>query len=161
MSCVYVFDFGDIVKVGYTTDLNTRKISIQSNLKKKVLNTFSIPAPIEVESLAHKMLGSFRIRGEYYSCPFNIACEAVQSAMKVVDSNPKTYDNDKKIKFTMVISQDLAQKLDYIRMRYGRSRIKEIEWASKEWVKQFEQEYGEITPDDLTLLRKSNNPRYP
>ena len=60
------------------------------------------------------------------------------------------------VKFTMVIDKDLAQKLSYIGKYYGRSRIKEIEWASKEWVAQFEKENGSITQEDLeNLIRKA------
>lgn len=48
------------------------------------------------------------------------------------------------IKFTMVIEQDLARKMSYIGKYYGRSRIKEIEWACKEYIKDFETKVGEI-----------------
>jgi len=44
----------------------------------------------------------------------------------------------------MVMDTRLAQQLDYIRRRYGRSRIKEIEWACREYVKKFEQTVDKI-----------------
>ena len=146
MSFVYVFDFGDMVKVGYTTDLKTRKTSVQSVLKKKAIRVFSIPASIEVESLAHETLEPFRVRGEYYGCSFSDACSAVESAAETVKKRPliaETNENEK-IKFTMVMPKYLAKKLDYTRMQYGRSRIKEIEWACKEYIAKFESEIGEI-----------------
>lgn len=58
------------------------------------------------------------------------------------------------IKFTMVMEKELAQKMTYIGKYYGRSRIKEIEWASKEWVARFEREHGAITPEDIEKLTK-------
>lgn len=48
------------------------------------------------------------------------------------------------LKFTMVMEQELARKLDYIAQYYGRSRIKEIVWACKQYVEQFEKEHGKI-----------------
>lgn len=52
------------------------------------------------------------------------------------------------VKFTMVMDEETARKLDYIASYYGRSRIKEILWACKEHIKDFEAtvENGEIDP---------------
>lgn len=52
------------------------------------------------------------------------------------------------VKFTMVMSEDLARKMSYIGKYYGRSRIKEIEWACKEYIKDFESKNGEIREED-------------
>lgn len=48
------------------------------------------------------------------------------------------------LKFTMVMNEDVARKMAYIGQYYGRSRIKEIEWACKEYIKDFETKLGEI-----------------
>ena len=57
------------------------------------------------------------------------------------------------VKFTMVISEDIARKMSYIGKYYGRSRIKEIEWACKEYIAKFESEIGEIDlEEDLSLI---------
>ena len=53
------------------------------------------------------------------------------------------------LKFTMVMDEETARKMSYIGKYYGRSRVKEIEWASKEWIAQFEREHGKITLEDL------------
>lgn len=42
-------------------------------------------------------------------------------------------------KFTMVLSPELAQKMSYIAKYNGRSRIKEIEQACKDYVRRFEE----------------------
>lgn len=48
------------------------------------------------------------------------------------------------VKFTMVMDEELARKMSYIGKYYGRSRIKEIEWACKQWVKEFEEKVDNI-----------------
>lgn len=48
------------------------------------------------------------------------------------------------VKFTMVMDKDLARKMSYIGKYYGRSRIKEIEWACKEHVSKFEETIDKI-----------------
>lgn len=58
------------------------------------------------------------------------------------------------IKFTMPMEEELAQKLTFIGKYYGRSRIKEIEWACKEWISRFEVEHGKITPADIQALKE-------
>lgn len=60
------------------------------------------------------------------------------------------------LKFTMVMDKELALKMSYIGKYYGRSRIKEIEWASKEWVARFEQEHGAITQEDIDNLTRKD-----
>ncbi len=52
------------------------------------------------------------------------------------------------VKFTMVLDEELAQKLTYIGKYYGRSRVKEIEWVCKQWVKEFEETVDKIELGD-------------
>lgn len=52
------------------------------------------------------------------------------------------------VKFTMVLDDEVAKKMDYIATYYGRSRIKEITWACKEYIKIFETTVGEIEKED-------------
>lgn len=52
------------------------------------------------------------------------------------------------VKFTMVIDEELARQLDYIADYYGRSRIKEIVWACKQHVREFEETVGKIEEED-------------
>ena len=56
-------------------------------------------------------------------------------------------------KFTMPLDEDIAKKMTFIGKYYGRSRIKEIEWACKEWIARFETEQGKISPEDLQALK--------
>lgn len=57
------------------------------------------------------------------------------------------------VKFTLPLDAEVAAKMTFIGKYYGRSRIKEIEWACKEWIQRFEAEQGEITPEDLQALK--------
>lgn len=57
------------------------------------------------------------------------------------------------VKFTMSLDRDIAQKMTFIGKYYGRSRIKEVEWACKEWIRRFEAEQGPITSEDLQKLK--------
>ena len=51
------------------------------------------------------------------------------------------------VKFTMVLDETTARKMDYIADYTGRSRIKEILWACKEYIKDFDSKNGEICLD--------------
>ena len=48
------------------------------------------------------------------------------------------------VKFTMVMEEELARKMSYIGKYYGRSRIKEIEWACKQYIQAFEENIDQI-----------------
>lgn len=48
------------------------------------------------------------------------------------------------IKFTMVLDEEIAQKMSYIGRYNGRSRIKEIEQACKQHIKEFEANVDKI-----------------
>jgi predicted transcriptional regulator len=52
------------------------------------------------------------------------------------------------IKFTMVMDEDTAKRMDYIASYYGRSRIKEIMWACKQYIKTFEENVDKIEIGD-------------
>lgn len=148
MSYVYVFDFGDMVKVGYTKNLEERKTSVQCAVKRKANRTFAVPAKIDVERLAHEKLGGYRIKGEYYRCSFYEACEAVKAATEEVENQAGVDQVIVETKFTMILDRELAQKLSYIAKYYGRSRTKEIEWACKEHIRKFEETVDKIELED-------------
>ena len=48
------------------------------------------------------------------------------------------------VKFTLPLDEGVAEKMTFIGKYYGRSRIKEVEWACKEWIRRFEEECGKI-----------------
>lgn len=58
------------------------------------------------------------------------------------------------VKFTLPLEDEIAAKLTFIGKYYGRSRIKEVEWACKEWIRRFEAENGKITAEDLRAMKE-------
>jgi len=48
----------------------------------------------------------------------------------------------------MDMAEETAGKMSYIAKYYGRSRIKEIEWACRQYIKDWEAEHGEISRED-------------
>lgn len=147
MSCVYVFDFGDMVKVGYTTELRERKRNVQHEAKKKIKREFSIPAKIDVEQLAHAELGKYRIKGEYYSCSFDAACEAVRAAKEELRDQSNIMPRNIP-RYTLRISQVLIDKLEYVAEYNGRSKNREIEMLIRKHIREFEAEHGNIELED-------------
>ena len=143
MSWVYVFDFGDMVKVGFTTDLKARRIQIQSDLKRKAVNVFAVPAPIEVESIAHEELAPYKVQGEYYSCPFSVACSAIKAAKK-----EHSQSSNAETKFTLRLRSSIAKKIEYIADYYSRSNNQQISWLIKQCIMEFEHEHGKIELED-------------
>lgn len=57
------------------------------------------------------------------------------------------------VKFTLPLDDSVAAKMTFIGKYYGRSRIKEVEWACKEWILKFEAEQGKITMEDLQSMQ--------
>lgn len=51
-------------------------------------------------------------------------------------------------KFTMVMEDEIAEKMSYIGKYYGRSRIKEIEWACRQYITDWEAKNAEISRED-------------
>lgn len=51
-------------------------------------------------------------------------------------------------KFTMVMDDETAEKMSYIGKYFGRSRIKEIDWACRQYIKDWESKNGEISRKD-------------
>ncbi len=146
MSRVYVFDFGDMVKVGYTTNLKDRQGGVQHQTKKKIMQQFSVPAPKSVEALSHKALSGYRVKGEFYNCSFEYACAVVQSVTN--QTSPDFQDNSpERAKFTLRLNSELARKVDYIAEYYGRTRSSQIIWLIRQCVAEFEREQGKIEED--------------
>ena len=56
--------------------------------------------------------------------------------------------SDHEIKFTLRMSPETAEKMDYIADYYGRSRNSEINWAARCYIKKFENEHGKVEFQD-------------
>ena len=60
------------------------------------------------------------------------------------------------VKTTIRIYKETMDKLEYIAEYYGRSKNKEIDWAIKQHIFRFEEEYGKIILDVDCLLYTSD-----
>ena len=60
------------------------------------------------------------------------------------------------IRLSVRIHRDVAKKLAYISDYYGRSMNGEIYWLAKQEIIRFEQEVGEIHPEDLEEYYSGN-----
>lgn len=79
MSYVYVFDFGDMVKVGISTHPLTRLRELEKGNNTRATRTFAIQADDHaglIEKKIHEKLANSLIQGrEYFSCSFRMARE--------------------------------------------------------------------------------------
>lgn len=148
MAYVYVFDFGDMVKVGYTGCVQTRLNQIQYEIKTKAIRKFSVVGDKDLEQMVHNELKSYRQFGEWYSCSFDIAKDAV---IRLSNSYIQSEANEAKAEraFTVRIYRESIQKLDCIAKANDRSRNSEINRAIKQYIAEYERENGKITPEDL------------
>lgn len=81
MSYVYVFDFGDMVKVGVSVRPLQRLRELQRANGLKAVRTWAVNAENlakEIELAAHTRLHEYLIQGnEYFHCSFSVARDAV------------------------------------------------------------------------------------
>lgn len=99
MEQVYIFDFGDKLKIGYSTNVLQRLRTIESASGAKAKQTFSVDGTREIEQAAHYYLREYRIRGEYFNCDFETARKAVNGIIQgeiVIPPNAKHREAKKK-----------------------------------------------------------------
>lgn len=99
MEQVYIFDFGDKLKIGYSTNVLQRLSTIESASGAKAKQTFSVDGTREIEQAAHYYLREYRIRGEYFNCDFETARKAVNGIIQgeiVIPPNAKHREAKKK-----------------------------------------------------------------
>ncbi len=156
MSYVYVLDFGDRVKVGYTASPKQRFMQLQYQMRRKAIQTFFTPGALGAEQEAHKRLTPFRIEKEWYHCSFEHAKKIVTEIAAQVKYVPDGNDNvsikftmkDNLPRYTLRINQILLEKLEYIARYNGRSKNKEIEMLIRQHIREFERENGKIELED-------------
>ena len=93
MDNVYIFDFGDKIKVGYTTDVKKRlrAIELSSGIKSKRI--YSVHAGRKEEKFLHSLLNN-RLEGEFFAFPFseakNLLDNIIRGEIKVPDRKGPT-----------------------------------------------------------------------
>ena len=74
MEKVYIFDFGDKIKVGRSSNVQRRLRTIECSSGVKAKNVYTIDGGREEEHLAHSLLEN-RLEGEFFAYPFDSAKE--------------------------------------------------------------------------------------
>lgn len=69
---VYIFDFGDKIKAGYSTNVAKRQRTIELSSGVKALNVYSVVAGRNEEQILHSYLDN-RLEGEFFAFPFETA----------------------------------------------------------------------------------------
>lgn len=81
MSYVYVFDFGDMVKVGISQKPSVRLRDLEEGNGVRAVRTFAVNTQDrsrEIELKVHAKLSQHLLQGkEYFSCPFPLARDTV------------------------------------------------------------------------------------
>jgi len=77
MTSVYVFDFGNRVKIGRSKNINRRLQEIENYSGVKAINTFSLEGGESLEANIHRNLKQYRTVGEYFNLPFETAKQLV------------------------------------------------------------------------------------
>lgn len=74
MEQVYIFDFGDKIKAGYSTNVKKRLRTIELSSGVTAKQIYSVQAGRSVEKLLHNKLEN-RLLGEFFAFPFERAKE--------------------------------------------------------------------------------------
>jgi hypothetical protein len=84
---VYIFDFGDQIKIGQASNVARRLHTIEMASGRKVVRPFSIEADGAYERLMHKKLVDYRVMGEYFNYPYEEAVKLLKQlvASKVIE----------------------------------------------------------------------------
>jgi hypothetical protein len=89
---VYIFDFGDQIKIGQASNVVRRLHTIEMASGRKIVRPFSIEADGAYERLMHKKLVDYRVIGEYFNYPYD---EAVKLLKQLVASKEVEQKRDK------------------------------------------------------------------
>lgn len=110
MEQVYIFDFGDKIKAGYSTNVKKRLRTIELSSGVKAKQIYSVEAGRPVEKLLHANLEN-RLLGEFFAFPFERAKEILDEIIKnyVPPVLPSKGDGGE----TMSIEQKLKMALAY------------------------------------------------
>lgn len=72
MEQVYIFDFGDKIKAGYSTDVKKRLRTIELSSGVRAKQSYCVQAGRKEEKLLHSWLTN-RLEGEFFAFPFGEA----------------------------------------------------------------------------------------
>ena len=97
---VYIFKQKEsgLVKVGYTTDIDTRISTLERQGGNEIILKYvSIEMPLKlakiVEGIVHNMLHIYRRKGEYFACDFDYAVSRLEYILDSEDFARRVLQN--------------------------------------------------------------------
>jgi hypothetical protein len=96
MTNIYIFDFGNRVKIGQSKNVESRLKQIENAAGEKVINQFYIESPSLVEKMIHDCLKEYRTIGEYFTCSFETAKAELLNIIEI--ENPDIFSHVEELK---------------------------------------------------------------
>lgn len=90
--CVYVMRAGRYVKIGHSKNVEQRRADIQNGqpLRVQIVRSWSTPYATKIENMAHKLLANYRMKGEWFDVPANVATLTISALVMRHPRNPAT-----------------------------------------------------------------------
>lgn len=125
MEYVYVLEFPDCVKIGYSTRIDSRIKQVESTVGHKATNAYYRVATRDTETAMHGFFKSRRISGEFFAIPFNEAKKALRDMVR----NPDRYKLPKKRQYTEAQRKAAVkwEEKSYDRMSIGMLRGSDVD----------------------------------
>ena len=144
---VYIFDFGDKIKVGFSTDVQKRLRTIELSSGIKAKQFYAVDANTKIEHIVHSWLEN-RLEGEFFAFPYeqakNILDDVVQNKItelrtqKYIIKATKCQQNKKKLGLRYKIDVMSALK----DAGYSTTRIRNEKLIGQSYLQQIR--HGEI-----------------
>lgn len=89
MEQVYIFDFGDKIKVGFSSNVEKRLRTIELSSGTKAKQVYAVNTSRQAEQIAHTWLEN-RLEGEFFAFPFDKAKSIVEDIVqgKITTNKP-------------------------------------------------------------------------
>lgn len=82
---VYIIQFSNRIKIGYTKNIRNRFNSLQNGSGEKIYNSFYVYGNEALEKQMHTIFQKDRIMGEYFNTYFDVAINTLKSLVQKKD----------------------------------------------------------------------------
>lgn len=76
---VYILQFSDKIKIGYTQNIKQRFAALQTGSGEKILNSYYVYGTRQIEKQMHNIFYNDRTIGEYFTISFDKAVKTLKS----------------------------------------------------------------------------------
>ena len=122
MEYVYVADFGDSVKIGYSTNVANRMKQLESVRGRRVKSLYYEKAERPTERQLHHYFRESRTDGEYFAIPFEDAKRILADAV----ANPEKYAVPKSDAQRRAVARYNEKAYDEIKVRVPKGQREEV-----------------------------------